>query len=280
VPADLPNFRLASSRLTLGVAVVDGRGRRSPPGDLVTIEPIMPLPAPSDLALGATAAGVSLTWTLPGHEEREAVPTVLNLYRWFAEEPEALGPMRVLDAASTGFLDTEAPQGRRLVYELRLGAAGGPPFRESVTAGPVEIDYRDTFPPAAPTGLIALPDTTGIRLFWDAVADRDLAGYRVWKAEGAGATGGAAGAAAPGGSGEGGAAAAEITADGFRLLTPKPIPDTTFRDLDVAAGVSVTYRVTAVDGAVPPNESVPSETVSETPVPPGEEGPSGDKPPR
>src|SRR5690606_25487960 len=65
----------------------------------------------------------------------------------------------------------------------------------------------DVFPPAAPTGLAAVPSEGGISLIWEPNAELDLGGYLVLRREGADAT--------------------------LRPLTETPIIDARFRDTTV-----------------------------------------------
>ena len=100
----------------------------------------------------------------------------------------------------------------------------------------VTIAYRDVFPPAAPTGLVAVAGGGGGRvpaldLVWDASADDGVTGYVVYRREG----------------GE------------FKRLATVAVP--AYRDVGVTPGVAYTYRVTAVDARG--NESAASAEISE-----------------
>ncbi len=55
---------------------------------------------------------------------------------------------------------------------------------------------------------------------------------------------------------------AEGDSTDFRPLTDHLLTQSSFEDHDVVKDRKYSYRVTAVDRAVPPNESEPSETVS------------------
>ena len=95
----------------------------------------------------------------------------------------------------------------------------------------------DTFAPAAPIGLVAVAAGGVVNLAWTPNAEDDVVGYLVLRVRGPGATLGA--------------------------LTTEPVAATTYRDAKVAVGVSYEYAVQAVDDAVPPNVSPPSERVRE-----------------
>jgi hypothetical protein len=104
---------------------------------------------------------------------------------------------------------------------------------------PLCITPVDIFPPAAPTGLAAVPSEGGISLIWEPNSELDLGGYLVLRREGGDAT--------------------------LRLLTDTPIADARFRDTAVTPGMRYTYSVVAVDSLLPlPNVSAESAQVEET----------------
>jgi hypothetical protein len=116
----------------------------------------------------------------------------------------------------------------------------------SVVSPPVTLAMRDTFPPAVPSDLEAVPGGAtaadlSIDLSWTPDTDADLAGYFVYRQE-----------VDPQG---------QVTGTVTRLnITPVVGP--AYRDQTALAGHRYAYRVTAVDGAG--NESAPSADVQET----------------
>lgn len=103
-------------------------------------------------------------------------------------------------------------------------------------AAPVRcVTLVDSFPPAAPTGVTAVASEGAINLIWTASPERDLAGYRVWRA-------------------------ASPSTD-LEPLTAAAITETTFTDT-VQPGVRYTYAVQAVDTAG--NLSALSTRIEET----------------
>ena len=99
------------------------------------------------------------------------------------------------------------------------------------------VVLTDTFPPAAPTGVIAVAGTDGITLIWNENSEADIAGYLVLRATPPDAT--------------------------LQPLTVEPLVGTTYQDTDVTAGGRYLYRVLALDTAVPPNASPPSAPITE-----------------
>lgn len=80
--------------------------------------------------------------------------------------------------------------------------------------------------PSVPTGLDGAAGATEILLWWDASGDADLAGYHVWRAEGA---------ANPGDP-------------SFTRLTDVPVASPGYHDVSGAVAETFTYYVVAVDG--------------------------------
>ncbi len=95
----------------------------------------------------------------------------------------------------------------------------------------------DTFPPARPAGLIAVGDERAISLVWATSPEEDLGGYLILRGRASDET--------------------------LQRLIQLPILETTYLDTTVEAGVRYVYAIVAVDTAMPPNESAPSERVEE-----------------
>ncbi len=104
---------------------------------------------------------------------------------------------------------------------------------------PARIEFHDVIPPGRPEGLAAIPaggfgQRGSIDLSWEPNPEADVAGYNVYRAEGAGA---------------------------FRRLNPEPVFGPAYRDLTAQAGTAYVYHVTAID--VRGNESAPTPDLKE-----------------
>jgi hypothetical protein len=94
---------------------------------------------------------------------------------------------------------------------------------ESASVGPRCETPKDTFGPAAPTGLAHVVGPDAVTLVWNAVTAPDLDGYMVLRATGASET--------------------------LQELTPRPITPLQFSDTTARAGRRYVYYVVAVDTA-------------------------------
>lgn len=94
-------------------------------------------------------------------------------------------------------------------------------------SAPVQVETKDIFPPAVPTGLAAVATTgengaeTAIDLSWQPSPDSDLAGYAVFRREGEG--------------------------EWKRISPAQPLVPPAFHDPQVQPGHSYRYTVTAID---------------------------------
>jgi hypothetical protein len=146
-----------------------------------------------------------------------------------------LGP-----AESPNYRDAGFEFGKTYVYVVRSAVLPAGEVIESGDSAPAVAAPVDTFPPAAPTGIVAalLPGASEgslqVDLSWAINSETDLAGYRVYKSEREGTRG------------------TPITAE--VLLTPS------VRDSSVQPGRHYWYTVTAVDRAG--NESAPSQQIA------------------
>src|SRR5262249_33149225 len=148
---------------------------------------------------------------------------------------------------SPDYLDTGTETGQKYRYVVRAVAAEGTPYREGPSSSVAVVDASDVFPPAAPTGLVAVQEGKSVRLLWNPGTERDLDGYRVYRSRGGGE---------------------------WVRLGADPLRQPTWLDSEVKPGDVVSYRVTAIDRANPPNESEASVEaglrVAEEPGPPAQ----------
>lgn len=152
---------------------------------------------------------------------------------------EAGGPLKrltPLPVSGAVFQDKDFAFGRSYRYIFRSATTLAAGFLESDDSAAVEVKPADTFPPAAPAGISIAAGPDFLTLIWDANAEKDLAGYHVWRRAGE--------------DGE------------FVRLTTAPLLESTYTDRSVEKNKTHFYAITAVDAAG--NASPRSAAVSET----------------
>lgn len=210
-------------------------------------------PAPQaidDLKADVTSSAIVLAWT-PPKPLADATPTIAG-YRLYRAEAAAgatadnpllkSGFARIGEAPpdSQSFRDGQFTFGVTYVYSVRGFSQYSAHALESADSNLAVITPRDTFPPAAPQGLIAvLVPAQGnvpahVELSWAISPETDLAGYNVYRTERVGVQ--------------------PTRLNTELLLTPS------FRDMNVQPGHVYFYTVTAVDNSG--NESASSATAS------------------
>ena len=237
---------------------VSSRGRLGDPSNLVAVPLVTPPLPPEPPLVTYVATSVEVVWRepptfrLPVQEAQIEPPTLASrpileglqpsqyvVYDVAASgDPAVERPARLAAPASepaytandVTFPDTRCYEVRVLDYVGDADILGDPSPATCVV-------LTDTFPPVAPTGLIAVADTVGITLVWDGNTEPDLAGYVVLRGTAPDAT--------------------------LQPLTLEPIVGTTYQDTGVAAGTRYVYQVLALDTAVPPNVSPPSVGATE-----------------
>jgi hypothetical protein len=164
-------------------------------------------------------------------------------------EPPAETTLRTPLQASDpgGTIDRTAQAGetyRYVAQRVRTAALAGHSLEiRSDLSPPVVLLFKDTFPPATPTGLAAVPsgeDKPSIDLSWVPDTDPDLAGYILYRQ-----------AVSPSG---------DLTGPVIRL-NADVLQAPAYRDNTAVVGQRYAYRVSAVDTVG--NESAPSADVQE-----------------
>ena len=151
--------------------------------------------------------------------------------------PERIEPLNVSPTAETSHVESGITFGSELCYTVRaLDEVDSLPVQGS-TSPPTCVTPVDTFAPEPPVGLLAVASQDAISLAWDPSPEADIGGYLVLRRNDRSAT--------------------------LQTLTPEPIAETTFRDVDIRSDQRYVYVVQAVDNATPPNISPASLEVQE-----------------
>jgi hypothetical protein len=228
---------------------------------------VAPAPDPiTDLKIEVTHQGLILTWTPPQKTAVGPAPPIA-LYRIFRREiPQTATPTAGVQPARSSnssvpigectappFRDTQIQFGKSYVYTVRSIAQYLDLQVESLDSQFLGVTPLDTFPPAAPQGLVAvLVPAQGsapayLDLSWSISAENDIAGYNIYRTEQEGAPG--------------------------QKQNPELLRTPAFRDMNTVPGHRYFYTVTAVDrvgnespaSAAAPGE-VPVESSTEAPA--------------
>jgi fibronectin type 3 domain-containing protein len=222
VEFSLPAGEWIGKDVTIGVRVFGSNGRTAGWSKLIVLSVVPPLEPPGAPVARAVAEGVRISW--PGAAPR------YRIYRRLGNEPAvAIG-----ESDRPEYIDTKTEYGTTYHYWIEGIRTGGDVHAVSRDSAEVSITPEDRFPRPAPTNLAAVSSTGSIELLWDRSTALDLAGYRIYRAEGP---------AAFGKVGE--------TRD-----------STSYSDRKIEAGKNYRYAVTAFDNAG--NESGMSATVAVT----------------
>ena len=238
---------------------ISSRDRMGDPSPVADVPLVAPPPPPSGLPVVTyTEEMIEVAWTEPPTFRHPVQPAVVEppllastpVVEWppgsdYAvydhaawdpdrARPEPLGP----PGREASFTDPDVVFGETRCYAVRV--------IDYVDTTPVQgpasfttcIELTDTFPPAAPTGLIAVADRNGISLVWDPNEEEDLAGYVVLRGSAPDAT--------------------------LQRLTTEPVAVAVYQDTRVTPGERYVYRIRGLDRAIPPNVSPLSEPVVET----------------
>jgi fibronectin type 3 domain-containing protein len=202
-----------------------------------------------------TEPAIELSWTAPARTSAGDPLPAITGYRIYRSEitPSAAAsasvppqgknetPYSLLATSETSsYRDTSFAFDHTYVYVVRSVIQADGSELESAASPPVTVAPLDTFPPAAPQGVVAAllpgaaPGAMVVDLSWSISLETDLAGYRVYRSEQEGTRG--------------------------QVLSPDLLPTPAVRDTSVEPGHRYWYTVTAVDRAG--NESAPSASVA------------------
>jgi hypothetical protein len=183
-------------------------------------------------------ARVMLNWTSPSKRIDGSELTDLrgyNIYRGREKGVYGDTPVNPGLILSQTYTDQGLENNKPYYYIIKAVNTLTPPWNEGPPSAEISVTPQKMTPPDPPKRLIAVPAEGKIFLTWDENKEPELAGYKVYRSL--------------------------RPKTGFILLTPAAIIKTTFTDTDVSPKIKYYYRVTVVDNAPKPNESLHSEEV-------------------
>jgi hypothetical protein len=218
----------------------------SDPSNVASLRIHPPFEPIADLKAEVTPSAIVLTWTPPARTLSGSTPPVTGyqIYRGETAAPGQAAPAqplaRIGESSSPTFEDRQFEFGKTYRYSVRSLVGSGSEAMESDDSNLVTLTPRDTFPPAAPTGLVValVPGQAGtpaqLELSWAISPETEVAGYNVYR------------------SGQVGVRGERLNPE--LLLTPA------FSDMNVEPGHRYFYTATAVDRFG--NESAASQVVA------------------
>lgn len=171
----LPVSEWIGKDVTVAARAIGRSGRDAGWSDPVTLAVVQPLPQPIGLRAESAPQGVRLAWQAPG-----------NAFVIYRRGPDEKIYTIAGHADHSEWIDTTAEFGKTYSYLVQAVAKVGEGQAESEVSEEARITPADTFPPAVPAGLTAVPSTASIELVWERNVEPDLAGYRVYRALGSG----------------------------------------------------------------------------------------------
>jgi hypothetical protein len=243
-PIDLSNPKeLVTVRLRYAIRYVNKRGQQGAFSNTVAIEPVPTVAqAPTGLRVVKEDQDlIMLAWDAPEANidgTRPASVFGYNVYRRPAGRPIATEPLNSEPITETTFSDRKFKYQTNYVYTVRALSKGATGLIESADSHPLSFTPVDRFAPTAPDPVSIASANGIISLFWPTSPEPDVAGYNVYRAE-----------------------SAEATGNGWVRLNAQPVTTVTFHDERVVIGKRYFYKVTAIDHFG--NESKPSRVVSE-----------------
>ena len=196
-------------------------------------------PAPGGLSYDLSEGLCVINWEGVEAGERVAEGKVegYNVYRQRKGKRIPILPTNATPLTEPGFNDRTLGYGTTYCYTIAiLYSIRGMPV-EGLRSDEICVTPEDIYPPRQPQGLFVITGRGYIKLVWDPNTDRDLGGYNIYRRKSSG--------------------------EAWKRINDKPVRLPTYTDEDVTPGELNAYRVTAVDNAEKPNESHPSEEVTD-----------------
>jgi len=172
----IPAAGWIGKQVLLAVKVIGANGRDAGWSSPATLTVVTPLETPSDLSAAAAPQGVQLGWHGTG-----------NTFVVLRRGPEEKDFRSLGRSEKSEWTDATAEFGKPYTYLVQSVAKAGDGEAQSELSNEAAITPVDTFPPAAPAGLTAVPSTNSIELVWERSTEPSIAGYRVYRALGNGA---------------------------------------------------------------------------------------------
>src|SRR5215813_11630314 len=239
---------LRNKRYRYAVRTFNTAGQAADFSSYATIEPLFNLSLPpTGIKSKQSETQIEITWDRPAENMNETSPANVagyNIYRRAGESVNRINPEPLREPR---FIDRNFQFGANYQYIVRTlsftpGKASLSEAIESNDSPPLDHTPKDTFPPAPPKPVTIASINSIVSLFWPLNAEPDVVGYSIYRTEDENAP-----------------------PEKWIKLNQELYKTASFRDERVQVGKRYFYQITAIDAYG--NESVRSETVSETVAP-------------
>jgi hypothetical protein len=171
----IPATEWIGKQVSIAVKIIGANGRDagwSIPADLTVVPPPE---RPHDFTAQAVPQGVRLTWQAAG-----------NAFLVLRRGPEEKDYKLLDRSLKPEYVDTTIEFGKPYTYLVQSVVKAGDAEAQSDLSNEAAITPIDTFPPATPAGLAAVPSTASVELAWERNTEPTVIGYRVYRALGNG----------------------------------------------------------------------------------------------
>jgi len=212
------------------VKVFSKKGKSSGTSNIASVKLNEALMVPENIKYKIKENSIEISWDYK-QEGKDGI--YFNIYKGTEKDFKPIKPLNPQLIDKRIYEDKEVQEGKAYYYRIR--AIKKEENRESEDSETLMAEYVDTFPPSAPSDLVAVPSENKIILHWQPVEAPDFNGYKIYKKS--------------------------SKETSFQLVTLHPIKDTSYEDKDVEPDLEYEYYITAIDKALKPNESLPSKSV-------------------
>jgi len=212
----VPAAKWYGKPVVIGLEALAPNGRSAGSSNLKVLTVVQPLPTPEALEAANAPDAIRLDWHAAAPEFR--------VMRKLQQDPNWT---QIATTNKPTYTDNMIEYGQTYEYLVQsIQKLDDSTYAESELSARLTFKPKDTFPPAVPVGVSAVPGTRNIEIVWDRNAEKDFASYRIYR-------------------------------DGMKIAEGLTAP--TFSDRDVKQGVKYQYQVSSVDTAG--NESAKSPAV-------------------
>lgn len=203
------------------IVMIDGAGRESPASPLAWAPRLAPPAEVSGVKADPADGVVALTWQPVTTLQGGGALKDLAGYRVYRRAEKKTALLNMDPVKETKLVDRAVVNGQTYAYQVIAVRASHKFTLAGKASGWVEAVPADITPPPAPGELAAVSTPNGVFLKFTAVTADDLAGYLVFRREGA--------------------------SGAWQQLSPAPQAENGYVDKDVKPGVTYQYQVKSVD---------------------------------